>query len=249
VRRAEGVFLVEGVRLVEEALKTGQSATIALYDPELLQRSTAGSLLLERIPGWAERSYEVTSHVLKAAAQTEHPAGVVAVLRSPHQSPLEAHQDDRFGVILDGVADPGNAGTIIRTSAAAGVDYVISVGGGTDLFAPKVVRAGMGAHFRLPMYSHTSWSEIVLSLPRMTLIAADVRAEESIYSFSWPSRSALVIGAEAHGLSNQAQSAISGRVRIPMVGGVESLNAAAAASIVIYTALGPGISSEDERYR
>jgi TrmH family RNA methyltransferase len=245
VRREEGVFLVEGVRLVQEAWQTGQFATIALYDPDLLRRSAAGTSLLGQLPRWAESAHEVDAHVLTAAAQTEHPSGVLAVLRMREEPPLATHDADHFGVILDAVSDPGNTGTIVRTAAAAGVNYLLALGGSADLYSPKVVRAGMGAHFRLPLYQHISWDDIASSLPDVTLVATDARADQSIYGFEWPQRSALVIGAEAYGLSRAALAQSPARVRIPMTRGVESLNAAVAASIVIYSALGPEISSEE----
>jgi TrmH family RNA methyltransferase len=112
VRRADGVYLAEGVRLVGEALSHRQQAAVALYDPDSLARSDAGSRLLAELPRWAERAYEVDQRVLTAAAQTDTPAGVLVVLRRQEPSPLHGHAGDRFGVILDRLSDPGNAGTI-----------------------------------------------------------------------------------------------------------------------------------------
>ena len=240
-RKTEGVYLIEGVRLVREALAHRQEATLVLYDPDLLSRSTSGSLLLTELPTWAERSYHVDERVLAAAAQTETPAGVVAVLRRRQPEPLARHAHDRFGLILDRLSDPGNGGTILRTSNAAGVGYVVSLAGSVDLFSPKVVRAGMGAHFRLALYPGVGWDEIGATLPDVTLVGIDARGPESIYGFDWPERTGLVVGSEAHGLSTEAETQVAHRVRIPMRSGVESLNAATAASIVIYAALGPSI--------
>lgn len=243
VRQRDGVYLVEGVRLTDEAWKTGQAATLALYDPAALSRTPAGLLLLERVGSWAERSYEVAPHVLAAAAQTESPSGIVAVVRWPRPEPLSFHAHDRFGLVLDRLADPGNVGTVLRTAAAAGVDYVVAPPGTADLFAPKVVRAGMGAHFRLSLYSGMAWPDILASLTDSTFVALDASASQSIYSFEWSERTALVVGGEAHGLSGEARDRISGRLRIPMRPGVESLNAAVAASIAMYAAVGHLISS------
>ena len=244
LRQADGVYLVEGVRLVHEALTSGQRATLALYDPALLSRSTVGSSLLERLPRWADRAHEVDGRLLRAAGQTETPSGVVAVLRSPEREPLETHARDQFGVILDRVADPGNAGTILRTADAAGAGYVVTLPGSVDLFSPKVVRAGMGAHFRLPLYSGVSWNEVSTALREASLVALDAHAATSIYEFQWPQRTGLIVGSEAHGLSRQAEPHLHHRVRIPMKPGVESLNAAVAASIVIYSALGASLLSD-----
>lgn len=240
VRREERSYLIEGVRLVSEAIAGDLQATLVLYDPDLLKRSAAGSSILEKLPTWSERSYQVDERVLSAAAQTEHPGGIVAVLPMAAPPPLVAHAGDRFGLILDRLADPGNAGTILRTAAAAGVDYVIATPGSVDLFAPKVVRAGMGAHFRLPLYTDLGLEDIRATIP-VPLIAGVVEGGVSIYDFRWPARAALIIGSEAHGLSPSARADVTYHIRIPMRGGVESLNAAVAASILIYAALGPQI--------
>lgn len=241
VRREERSYLIEGVRLVSEAIATGHPGSISLYDPALLKRSAAGSLLLDRLPGWAERSYEVDERVLAAAAQTEHPAGVVAVVAIPKPSPLAGHAHDRFGIILDRLGDPGNVGTILRTADAAGVGYVITLPDTVDVFSPKVVRAGMGAHFRLPLYVDLSLAEIRQHLPAVSLVASDVTGGADLYAFDWPAWAALIVGSEARGISAEIEDDVSFRVHIPMRSGVESLNAAVAASIIIYTALGPNI--------
>ena len=237
------MYLVEGVHLVREAVDSGQRATIALFDPALLSRSTAGSLLLDQLPAWAERSYEVDERVLSAAAQTETPAGVLAVLSRPATGPLARHERDRFGLILDRLADPGNVGTILRTADAVGVDYVVALAGTVDVLAPKVVRAGMGAHFRLPLYRADSFEQVASALPQTTWVAMEASGSESLYGFSWPERTGLVVGSEAHGVGPKVAELVAHRVRIPMRSGVESLNAAVAASIVLYWALGPEISS------
>jgi RNA methyltransferase, TrmH family len=238
VRRTERVFVVEGVRLVSEAVESAQQATVALYDPELLVRTEAGSELLTRLPTWAERSYEVPLEVLRAAAQTETPAGILAVLRLLEPPPLHVQNAARFGILLDGLSDPGNAGTILRTASAFAVDWVASIEGSVDLFAPKVVRSGMGAHFRLPIYPRATWEGIRHDLPDFELIAADARSGEVVQDFDWPPHSGLVVGGEAHGLSESAERFAAHRVRIPLQPGVESLNASVATSILLYAALG-----------
>jgi TrmH family RNA methyltransferase len=249
VRREGGVYLAEGVRLLREAIATKQTATLVLYDREILERSTEGIALLRDLTAWASERYEVDPHVLRAAAQTEHPSGVVAVLKLPMPPPLERQREATFGVILDAVSDPGNAGTIARTALAAGAGFLVSTEHSVDLFAPKVVRAGMGAHFRLPLYSSVAWDELRHTLNETTFVAAAADAEQSVYHFIWPTHSALVVGSEAHGLSPEAVSSVHMRVRIPMQPGVESLNAAIAAGILIYAARSPILASETLRYK
>jgi TrmH family RNA methyltransferase len=239
VRREQGLYVAEGVRLVGEALATQQKAGIVLVDPEALHRTEAGRALLAALPEWAESVYEAGPRVIEAAAQTETPAGVVAALRLPSPPPLASLAHSRLGLVLDRLADPGNAGTILRTAAAAGVGYVITTPETVDLFAPKVVRAGMGAHFRLPLYTSMSWDVLHRDLRGVALVAARSEDARSVFDFSWPARAALIVSSEAHGLSEDATRRADTFVSIPMQAGVESLNASVAASIILYQALGP----------
>jgi len=239
VRHVEGVFVAEGVRLVREAVASGQSATLALYDPDVLAGSGAGTELLRALPSWADRSYEVSAQAMARASQTATSSGVLAVIRRPSPAPFSPC-GSVFGVVLDRLNDPGNAGAIVRTADALGADYVATLPGSVDLFSPKVVRAGMGAHFRLPLYPQLSWDDIMRE-GRCTAVAAASRGDESIDGFEWPQSTVLVIGNEAHGLSKEVDVSVSRRVHIPMRVGVESLNASVAAAILMYAALGPGL--------
>jgi TrmH family RNA methyltransferase len=243
-RREQGLYVAEGVRLVAEAVGTGQDADIALYDPAALTRSEAGTRLMAALPGWARTAYEADARVLAAAAQTDTPAGVVVALRFPSSPPLPTHRTDRLGIVLDHLADPGNAGTILRTAAAAGVGYVVTTPGTVDLFAPKVVRAGMGAHFRLPLYPFVLWEQIETDLAGVALVVAAIEGGTSVFDLTWPPAAALVVGSEAHGLSAEARGRAGAGVHIPMRPGVESLNASVAASIIMYMALGPWAGRE-----
>lgn len=237
VRRKHSAYVAEGVRLVAEAINSEQHAALALYDPESLQRTDDGSSLLPRIASWADASHEVSARVLQSVAQTETPAGIVVVLKLPTIKPLSECADHRFGLVLDRIGDPGNAGTILRTAEAFGAGYVVTLPDSVDLFSPKVVRAGMGAHFRLPLYQHLPWERVVSSLAGVNFVASAVRGGVRLADFRWPSHSALVIGSEAHGLSDDIEASGPAHVHIPMCRGVQSLNAAVAASIVMYAAL------------
>ncbi len=249
VRRETGEYVAEGVRLLREAITTGQTARVVLYNPEALQRTPEGSRLLTELPMWGAESHEVDPHVLKAASHTDTPAGALAILTLPSAPSFEAQRDAQFGVVLDTVSDPGNAGTIARTARAVGADYLVTTKASVDLFGPKAVRAGMGAHFTLPLYSGVEWEDLQGALSNTSFIAASIDGEHSMFDFAWPDRSALVVGSEAHGLSPQAASYIDARVRIPMNRGVQSLNASIAAGILMYAARAPILSSESQRYK
>jgi TrmH family RNA methyltransferase len=218
-------------------MSTGQVARLAFFSPDLLDRTPAGAQILDRLPSWAQESHEVTVQVLEAVAQTEAPSGVVAILEFPGPAPLSDHARDRLGLVLDGVGDPGNVGTMLRTADALGTSYVLTHGTSVDPYAPKVVRAAMGAHFRLDVYPNVCWQEALAQLPGVEVIAAVAAGGEPVMCFDWPDRGLLALGSEAHGLSAEVEESAATRVHIPMRRGVESLNAAVAASILMYSAL------------
>jgi RNA methyltransferase, TrmH family len=240
--REAGVFLSGGVRFVGNAMAAGQHADLVLYDPSLLERTAEGSSLLSALPAFARVTHEVSLSVLKSVADTESPAGVVAVLRRPDAGAGNV-ATGRAVVVLDAIGDPGNAGTIMRTAAAAGCGAVLAAPDTVDLFAPKVVRAGMGAHFRLAVRQPVDYAELRSALPGYTVIACEMHGARSIYQMSWPHRMALIVGSEAHGLGVDAQQIADETVRIPMAEGVESLNAAVAAAVVLYEALGRSLDA------
>lgn len=228
---------------MREAHLARQNPVLVMYDPETL-RTDSGRAFVRELEQWTTDLHEVTAHVLNAAAQTETPSGVLAVIRRPSPPPLETHESDGFAVVLDGMGDPGNVGTILRTADAAGVDFVALTPQSADPFNPKAVRAGMGAHFRLDIYAGVPLVELLQTLPGMQWVTIDAGSETDMYHFVWPVRCGLVIGGEAHGLSREARDNFDFSVRIPMRHGVESLNAAVAASIAIYAALGSRLSAD-----
>jgi TrmH family RNA methyltransferase len=232
-RREHQAFVVEGVRLVEEALQSGWEPQLVLYAEELSARGLAA------VEGFAKRGViteAVSAQVLKSAADTETPQGVLAVLR---MQPLGLPSDPGFVMILDGLRDPGNLGTILRTAAAAGVQAVFLPPETTDPYAPKVVRAAMGAHFRLPMRS-LSWPELRPYIRQahpdnpLRVYLADSSGGLPHTRADFRSPLALIVGGEAEGAGAEAQSLADARVHIGMPGKAESLNAAVAASILMF---------------
>jgi TrmH family RNA methyltransferase len=250
-RREHGLYLVEGVRLTSEAVQTRQRARLSFYDPESLGRTAAGMRLLGCLSDWTDEAHEVSASALDAVAQTETPSGVVAILELPAPGPLASHSRDRLGLVLDRLGDPGNVGTILRTADALGLSYVVALDGSADLFAPKVVRAAMGAHFRLELYQHMLWKDVEAQLPGVSVVAAVPAGGDPLPDFVWPERALLVVGSEASGLSPEVESSVERRVRVPLRPGVESLNAAVAAAVTMYAALAqspsPAQSVTDER--
>ena len=183
----------------------------------------------------ASRIITVGVAVMRSLTETETPQGVVAVVELP-ATPLpmfDAH--DGFVLILDGVRDPGNVGTLIRTAAAADCDAVITMAGTADAFAPKVVRSAMGAHFRVPVIADSSWEAVGPALAALpTVVGADGAAPLRYDAVDWAAGCAIVIGNEDHGLSAEARRWCTATAGIPMARGVESLNVSVSGAIMVY---------------
>ena len=228
-RRSDQAFVVEGVRLVEEALASGWVPELVFYTEDLNER---GQALVEVFQERGVQVESVSGNVMQAASDTQTPQGILAVLRLI-ALPLPDQVD--FVFIPDGVRDPGNLGTILRTCAAAGVDAVFLPPGTVDPYSPKVVRAGMGAHFRLPILS-LKWEEIIERLEvyglRIYLAAPGEGRIFTLADFGLPL--ALIVGGEAEGAGEVAQKLAGERVHIPMPGGMESLNAAIAGGVLLF---------------
>jgi TrmH family RNA methyltransferase len=228
-RRQAGAFVVEGVRLVEEALAAGWGAQLVLHTEELSDR---GQKIVHGFAAQGTSEAQVTPQVMRVASDTETPQGILAVL--PMRSlPLPEELD--FVLILDGVRDPGNMGTMLRTSAAAGVDAVLLTEGTVDVFAPKVVRAAMGAHFNLP-FTTTQWGEISILKADFSwhVFLADAKDGEAYTQVDLSSPLAIIVGGEAEGPSKTAQKVADVHLHIPMPGDVESLNVASAAAVLLF---------------
>jgi RNA methyltransferase, TrmH family len=232
-RRQTGAFVVEGVRLLEEAHYKGWMPELVLYCDSLTER---GLNLVRSYQDSGIAVEQVTAQVFRAASDTESPQGLLAVLPF-NELPLPPMPT--FILILDALRDPGNLGTILRTAAAAAVEAVLLTPGTVDAFASKVVRSGMGAHFHLPIRS-LQWSEIKdylgLANPGRTLkvYLADAATGLSYSRADFSSPVGLIIGGEAEGAGDEARRWNDERVHIPLPGQMESLNAGIAAGILLF---------------
>jgi RNA methyltransferase, TrmH family len=229
-RRENSAFLAEGVRLVEEAFAAGWNFQFALYTDGLSQR---GLDLVQSLTAKGVDVEPVAENILQSVTETGTPQGILAVLALDPPGSLLTPPKPDFILIPDQIRDPGNLGTLLRTAAAAGVQAAFIPPETTDPFAPKVVRAGMGAHFRLPILSQT-WDQLRARVEGMSVVLSDAEGEKSCWDVDFRSSCALVIGGEADGASIQARSLATEMVRIPMPGRMESLNAGAAGAVLMY---------------
>jgi RNA methyltransferase, TrmH family len=227
-RREAEAFLAEGVRLVEEACAANWPFRFVLYSDELNER---GKKLVEKLEDKKIEIEKVESRLLELLSETETSQGILAVL---NDSQIPIPESPNSILIPDSIRDPGNLGTLLRSADAAGVQAVLIPPETTDAFAPKVLRSGMGAHFRLPMQS-MNWDEIkqVCKSASLKVFLADMNGL-SCWEMDLRQPLALIIGGEAEGASEQAREISNASVKIPMAGRTESLNASVAGSVLMF---------------
>jgi TrmH family RNA methyltransferase len=231
VRYRERHFVIEGVRLVEEAFRAGIVPALIFYS-EGVNATPGGRELLAEIQKGGTPAFAVSEKVMKAMVDTVSPQGVLAVVPFVE---LPSPPSPSLVLVVDRLRDPGNLGTILRSANAAGVEQVVLATKTVDPYNPKVVRGAMGAHFWLPIEA-LSWPEIAAALAGVQVLLADARAKRAYYEADWTRPSALIIGGEAYGTSQEAMELATATIAIPMHGGAESLNAAVAASVILFEA-------------
>lgn len=226
-RRGAGRFLVEGEVMIREALRCGLNMDEAVAD-----ESCAG--FAEELSAMGLSVCIVNRNLLESICDTRTPQGVCASFSAPEPVRMEA-LPARI-VALDGVQDPGNLGTIWRTADAAGFQALLLGAGGADPLSPKVQRAAMGSGFRLPFAQAPALEEALLSLRARgwRVIASDLHGADFYARGDVGEKFVLVIGNEARGISDAVRAAADLRLKLPMRGGAESLNAAVAAGIMMY---------------
>jgi TrmH family RNA methyltransferase len=226
-RQREGRFVVEGTRLIDEMVRAGIEPALVLHT-EAWVATPEGQRLSSALASAEDGDWLVSEAVLAACADTETPQGVLAVVPF-----LQVEPRPGLILILDQVRDPGNLGTILRSAEAAGAGQVILAPGTVDLYNPKVVRGAMGAHFRLPV-ADMEWPAVAKRVAGRGVWLADAMGEIAYDRVDWTAPSALIVGGEAAGAGEQAAALATGRVCIPMAGGAESLNAAMAATVILF---------------
>jgi TrmH family RNA methyltransferase len=233
-RERNGLFVAEGVRAVDELLRSSLKVRGALVS-EQLTGDPRGTELLGRLKDSSIAVEEVGARDFESAAETESPQGVLAIAEVPGGTLADLPQTDSLRLlVLDAVQDPGNVGTILRTATAFGVSATFSLPGTVDLWNAKVVRSGMGAHFHHPCLSGT-WDDLdTFRHDRTVDVWAADAAGDSISDIAAPARLALIVGNEGAGLSSDSRTRADRLVALPIAAAVESLNVAVAAGILLY---------------
>lgn len=220
-------FVAEGARLLEDSLNSTLPLKFVLFKQTL---STRSSSLLTGLNNDGVELNLVEDQLFDSLSGTEHSQGMLGVFE---MKPFTLPADVNFLVIPDQLRDPGNLGTILRSAEAAGAQAVLLPPGNTDAFAPKVVRSGMGAHFRLPI-QHLPWEFVENLLEGLAVFHADMQGKQICWQADFKQPLALLIGGEAEGISPEGARLATSSVRIPMTGETESLNAAVSASLLMF---------------
>ena len=220
-RNKTGMFIAEGQRIVEDAVCSNSVEYIFVsqnYDGKIYDLPT----------------YRVNEKMFSALSDTETTQGVLAVCKMKEYN-IEQVDCDVL-LICDGVSDPGNLGTLIRTAECSGAGGVVLLKGTVDPYSPKVVRSTMGSVFRVPVYFAEA-KDLPMHLSDYSIVATVLDGSKDLYDIIFPQKVAVVVGNEARGVSEEVASMADIRTLIPMCGNAESLNASVAGSIVMYEIL------------
>lgn len=223
-RRKSGLTLLDGVHLVQ-----AYEDAFGRLDTLVVAESAASGEVARYAAG--RETVVVADALLRDLGLVDTPSGLLAV--APIPAAREGFRRDRDAILLDGVQDPGNLGTLLRTAAAAGIRQAVLSPGCASAWAPKVLRAGQGAHFALSIHEDLDLSAVMADYAGTTAVTC-LDGATSLYEAAWSGPVAWVFGAEGQGVRPQLIEAAALRIRIPMPGDVESLNVAAAAAVCLF---------------
>jgi TrmH family RNA methyltransferase len=226
-RQQEGLFVIEGLRLAQEAAAAQVRPRLVLHSQEM---DGSEQVLVQSFRESGAEVAAVTAEVMAACSSLETPPGLLAVLP---QLELPAPEPLDLVLIAEGLADPGNLGSVLRTAVAAGVQLAVLAEGTVDPYNPKVVRGAMGAHFHLPLRG-ASVKKLPAELQGLPIWLADAHAGRPYHEIDWRPPVALALGGEAAGPSERLRQQAQGVVHIPMHPQAESLNAAVASAVILF---------------
>ncbi len=230
-RKTAQAILLEGYRLVKDALDSGAEIRYLIISDSFFQKE---ELFLSQMPNI--KSVQVPDELFSRISETESPQGILAVAEKPVYDKKEIINSIKRVIALEDIQDPGNLGTIIRSADACGFDAVFLSKDSVDPYNPKVIRSTMGSLFHVPVIIEENFTEALHALKsnNILLAAAHIRDALPCWQADMSGKVAVIIGNEGNGLSDKVLNLVDINVMIPMPGKAESLNASAAASILIY---------------
>lgn len=231
-----GRFIIEGEKLLKEALQYNVSISFAILSSSFAELEKAAEIVNE-LEGKGIQVMYAEDRIFKEASETETPQGVIAVAeKTVFDMDTVIGREHVYILLLDEVRDPGNVGTIIRTADACGIDAVVLSKGCADLYNGKTIRSTMGSMFHVPVVQNADISEVLARAKQkgITAVGADPHSVFTCIDMPALKKSMIVIGNEAQGIRPQTMEQLDYRVSIPMPGKAESLNAGIAAAIMMY---------------
>lgn len=229
-------FIIEGIKLIEEAFNENAIIKkIIICDDCNLEGEIYNSLKYEIAK---KECIYVSAKVFEHISDVKTPQGIMAIIeRKDNESKIQFDNND-IVLVLDNIQDPGNMGTILRTADSLNLKQIIISKGSCDIYSPKVVRSTMGAIFRINIVESNDLVESVklLKKHKFSVISTSLDTEKNMYDIDYK-KSAIVIGNEANGVSKEIQDLSDNKVKIPMLGKTESLNASVATAVILYEAM------------
>ncbi|MGB7068945.1 MAG: RNA methyltransferase [Pyrinomonadaceae bacterium] len=239
-----GLIFIEGVRIAEEALRSGLVLRSCFVSDEF-RDSDPGRALLRKLDGERIETFAVSDRLFGSIADTENPQGIAFIADRPALSRLQIEENVNDGdrampivVYLQSINNPSNLGAILRTAEAAGVAGVVVSKNSANVFSAKAIRASMGSIFRIPIWADASLEDVCgwAKEHGLMLSAADIGPGNEYSNVDWRRARLLVFGSEAHGLSKNDSRIMDEIIRVPMANGVESLNLAVTCGILLFEA-------------
>lgn len=237
-REQEKVFVLEGVRIIEDALQDGADF-VQVFHSQMLEANPRGMELLHTLMSRGVSATLLEDRLFTEVAGTEAPQGLLAILRQPEYS-----VDDLFArkslyphiIMLNSIQDPGNLGTILRTAAGAGWAGAVLTKGTVDLYNPKSLRATMGALYKLPICRLEDTPDFIKTAREAgyQLVAADIAGQQWHFEVDFTRPIMLIVGNEGNGIDEEILALVDRLIKIPMAPGAESLNVAIAAGVLIF---------------
>ncbi|MBE7054204.1 MAG: RNA methyltransferase [Ruminococcaceae bacterium] len=228
-REKNGQYILEGLRIVKDAIENGGDIEYIVISSDYKGE------YIDKVP-----VYEFDKKLFDEIKETQNSQGIIAVAKLKKNYFESSYLENKKTIVyLDGVSDPGNMGTIIRTCDAAGVDVIILSDNCTDIYNPKTIRSTMSSIFNIPICFDKNQDETVRILKEngFNIICTDLKATKYHYELDLTQKSVIVIGNEANGINDDLLNKADINTKIPIVGKCESLNAAVACSIMVYEAL------------
>lgn len=236
-RIKRGLYFIEGIRIVEDAIKSEEDIEYVLYSDKLFDVQM-GKELLDFIDG-KYKTYKVNESLFNDVSDTETPQGILAVIKMKNYSIEDIFTEKDFIIILDRLQDPGNMGTIIRSADALGATGIIISKGSVDVYNQKVLRSTMGSLFHIPIIHVEDIKETILKLKEkdIKIFATTLNESKYCYDVDFKKNIAVIIGNEGNGVGSDIYNLSDENIIIPMIGNSESLNVAMASSIIMYEVL------------